>query len=673
MASPESHHLAGREEEDSAAALSIGSEDLLPRHSAWRKYVVDGGAMDIHVVRPEVVNSWQRCRNLKVNPYPDSIDHINQVELRERLFKHQHLVKIAHPSMENLYNFVKGSGFQVVLTDETGYLLEVLGDAPIVTKTRSVHLCPGGNWNESTKGTNAIGTAIFERRPVQIYAAEHYCEPNHFLTCSAAPIFDPDGGMVGVLDISGDYHVANAHTLGMVVAAVNAIENQLRLHRATNKLYMAYRYSNILIEHMSDGLISVDNSGIITEINARGGEIFGVIPTVVKGRHLSDISNAHGTAFPVLRDGVERENTEFVVEKTGRRVSASASLLRDDLGATIGAVAVFREVGNRRAASAPAALNAHRITFEDIIGDSSVMRELKAWAAQAADSPSTVLINGETGTGKELLAQAIHNASPRRDRPFIALNCAALPESLIESELFGYEDGTFTGAKKGGQIGKFEVANGGTIFLDEVGDMPLNVQVKLLRVIQEKKLSRIGAAQERPVDIRIIAATHKDLAAEVQRGNFREDLYYRLNVLEMRIPPLRDRLDDLPLLAEHLVRKISQRVGRTGIRTDDGFLSQIRSHSWPGNIRELENAIERAIVRAGDDGLLSVPIPSRLSPEPSGTEPRPATEIRSLNEVERELIAEALAFYQGNIQRASTKLGICRNTLYRKMRDYNLA
>ena len=673
MASPESHHLAGREEEDSAAALSIGSEDLLPRHSAWRKYVVDGGAMDIHVVRPEVVNSWQRCRNLKVNPYPDSIDHINQVELRERLFKHQHLVKIAHPSMENLYNFVKGSGFQVVLTDETGYLLEVLGDAPIVTKTRSVHLCPGGNWNESTKGTNAIGTAIFERRPVQIYAAEHYCEPNHFLTCSAAPIFDPDGGMVGVLDISGDYHVANAHTLGMVVAAVNAIENQLRLHRATNKLYMAYRYSNILIEHMSDGLISVDNSGIITEINARGGEIFGVIPTVVKGRHLSDISNAHGTAFPVLRDGVERENTEFVVEKTGRRVSASASLLRDDLGATIGAVAVFREVGNRRPASAPAALNAHRITFEDIIGDSPVMRELKAWASQAADSPSTVLINGETGTGKELLAQAIHNASPRRDRPFIALNCAALPESLIESELFGYEDGTFTGAKKGGQIGKFEVANGGTIFLDEVGDMPLNVQVKLLRVIQEKKLSRIGAAQERPVDIRIIAATHKDLEAEVQRGTFREDLYYRLNVLEMRIPPLRDRLDDLPLLAEHLVRKISQRVGRTGIRTDDGFLQQTRSYSWPGNIRELENAIERAIVRAGDDGLLSVPIPSRLSPEPSGTEPRPATEIRSLNEVERELIAEALAFYQGNIQRASTKLGICRNTLYRKMRDYNLA
>ena len=671
MPTADSHHVACHQTDDSPKP-SIRNEDLLTRQAAWRKYV-DNGVLDIQYVRPEVANSWQRCRNLKVNPHPEATDKVNHLELRERLFKNQILVKVAYPSMENLFNFVKGSGFQVVLADETGFLLEVLGDDSIVTRTRPLHLCPGGNWNETSKGTNAIGTAIFERHPVQIYAVEHYCEPHHFLTCSAAPIFDPDGAMMGVLDISGDYHAANAHTLGMVVAAVNAIENQLRLQRATNKLYQAYRYSNILIEHMSEGLISIDNSGIITEINSRGGEIFGVIPAAIKGCHINDIYPSEGTVLPVLCDGIERENTEFVVHKTGRRVSASASLLRDDLGATIGAVAVIREISNRRPTGTPASLQPHSITLDDIVGNSLATRELKEWAARAADSPSTVLINGETGTGKELFAQAIHNASPRRDRPFIALNCAAFPESLIESELFGYEGGTFTGAKKGGQVGKFEVANGGTIFLDEVGDMPLNVQVKLLRVIQEKRVSRIGAAQERPVDIRVIAATHKDLEAEVRSGNFREDLYYRLNVLEMRIPPLRERPDDLPALAEHLVRKVSQKVGRTGIRTDGAFLRQIRSYSWPGNIRELENVIERAIIRAGDDGTLSIEIPSRHCLEAAKAAPHPTTGIRSLSEAERELISEALTFYQGNIQRTSAKLGICRNTLYRKMRDYNLA
>jgi len=263
--------------------------------------------------------------------------------------------------------------------------------------------------------------------------------------------------------------------------------------------------------------------------------------------------------------------------------------------------------------------------------------------------------------------------APRADSPFIALNCAAMPETLIESELFGYEDGTFTGAKKGGQPGKFEMANGGTIFLDEVGDMPLTVQVKLLRVVQEKKVARIGAAKERPVDIRIIAATHRDLEEEVRRGAFREDLYYRLHVLELRIPPLRERIGDLPLLAEHLISRISRRVGRSDVQIDSEFLRQIQDYTWPGNVRELENAIERAIVQAGDDGLLRLRIGSQSRRVVVETQNamKPAA-IRSLSDVERELIAEALTFYHGNIQRASAKLGICRNTLYKKMREYNL-
>ena len=650
----------------------MAHHSLVTIQKAWNGYI-EGGVLDVQQLRPEVANSWERCRNLSVNPFQESDSCVNQLELRERLYNKQHLVKIARPFMDNLYNFVKGSGFQVVLTDEQGFLLEVLGDNEIVSRTQHVHLCPGGNWSEAVKGTNAIGTAIIEKRPVQIYAWEHYCQPHHFLTCSAAPIFDQDGEMAGVLDISGDYRVANAHTLGMVVAAVNAIENQFRLLKATDKLYMAYRYSNALLENMSDGLISINNNGIVTEINTKGGEIFGVNPVLVKGKHVDQIYNARATILQVLSEGIEYEDREIIIEKMGKKIYSSASLLRDDTGGIIGAVAVFREMNNRQPVKRPTILHSNRYTFDDIIGESPALAAAKEWARLAAASSSTVLISGESGTGKELFAQSIHNASPRREHQFIAINCAALPENLIESELFGYEEGTFTGAKRGGQAGKFEIADGGTIFLDEIGDMSLNVQAKLLRVIQEKMVARIGAAGERPVDIRIIAATHKDLNEEVQQGNFRQDLYYRLNVLELRIPSLRERIEDLPLLTRYLVQKISTRLNRNTPRIDDCFSIKIQSHDWPGNIRELENVLERAIIRTGADGILTPDLLELQRHEPLPVAGATTTPIKSLREAEKDIISGALSFYQGNIQKAAAKLGIGRNTLYRKMKDYDIS
>jgi sigma-54 dependent transcriptional regulator, acetoin dehydrogenase operon transcriptional activator AcoR len=652
----------------------MSSSLALATQSAWNLYVKED-ILDLQQLRPEVANSWQRCRSHKVNPFQEERCLINPLELRERLYQKQHLLKVARPFMDSLYNFVQGSGFQVVLTDEEGYLLEVLGDNEIVSRTKQVLLCPGGNWSEPAKGTNAIGTAIVEKRPVQIYAWEHYCEPHHFLTCSAAPIFDPDGELIGILDISGDYRVANPHTLGMVVAAVNAVENQMRLLQATDKLYKAYRYSNALLENMSDGLISIDTNGIITEINSRGAEIFGVNPARSKGRHIEQVCAARSPMLKALTQGEEYENREIIIERVGRKIYSSASLLRDDCGGVIGAVAVFREIDSRQPHKRATVLHSHCYTFEDIVGESPALSAAKEWARLAADSPSTVLINGESGTGKELFAQAIHNASPRRERQFIALNCAALPENLIESELFGYEEGTFTGAKRGGQAGKFEVADGGTIFLDEIGDMALTVQAKLLRVIQEKKVSRIGSASEKPVNIRIIAATHKDLQAEVALGNFRQDLYYRLNVLGMRIPALRERTEDLGLLMGHLVQKLGVKLGRSELKIADGFLQKIESHSWPGNIRELENALERAIIRSGKLGVLTADLLDfSCAPQPQkvAVESKPAG-LTSLRDAEKQLICDALTFYEGNIQKASTKLGIGRNTLYRKMKEFGIS
>jgi transcriptional regulator of acetoin/glycerol metabolism len=636
---------------------------------AWSRYVEDEH-LDLQQVRAEVAISWQRCRSLAVNPFDQPEASVDQMELRERLFQRQNLVKLARPFMENLYNFVRGSGFEVILTDESGVLLEVLGDVEIVGRTKQVQLCPGGNWSEASRGTNAIGTAIVEKKPVQIYAWEHYCQPHHFLTCSAAPIFDVDGSILGALDVSGDYRFANPHTLGMVVAAANAIESQLRVQRMTHKLYRAYRYSNILLENMSDGLISIDNHGIVTELNARGAELLGVTPGFAKGSHVSAIYDASPSTPPIFSDGVEHEEKRIVVSRIGKELRSSASLLRDDNGTVIGAVAVLHEVG-REAVRRHTCKRSNCYTFDDIVGASPAIAALKEWAKLAAASPFTVLISGETGTGKELFAQAIHAASPRSDHPFIAINCGAMPEALVESELFGYEEGAFTGACKGGKPGKFESADGGTIFLDEIGDMPLNVQMKFLRVIQERKISRVGSSREIQVDVRIIAATHKDLYAEVQNGDFREDLYYRLNVLAMHVPPLRDHIEDLPVLAQQLAEKIASRFNKGAVRISDDFLRRLQFHNWPGNIRELENAIERAVIRAGVDGVLTGDM-VELHSQPASqvvTEPKPQP-MKSLRESEKELIARTLASNRGNVKKTALDLGIGRNTLYRKMKEY---
>lgn len=636
---------------------------------AWNRYIAND-VLDVHKLRPEVAHSWQRCRNFKVDPYGDGCQDIKGLELKEKIHESQHLIKIARPFIHNLYGFIKGSGFQVVLADREGVILEAIGDPEIIKRTKQIQLCPGGNWSEPEKGTNAIGTAIFEKKPIQIFAREHFCQANHFLTCSAAPIFDPEGQMVGILDVSGDYKSFNPHTLSLVVAAVSTIENQLRLHKTTSKLYVAYKFSSTLLETMSDGIISVDTNGIVTQLNSYAAKILGLDSRISIGKPVASVVKKPASILQVLSTGVEYKDHELYIEETGKKVTQSVSPLRDDTGRTIGVLAILKECREKLAGRRSGSLSA-KYVFDDIIGESDSVLVAKKWARIAAGSPSTVLLTGESGTGKELFAQAIHNGSIRKDRPFIAINCAALPDTLIESELFGYEEGSFTGSKKGGQAGKFELANGGTIFLDEIGDIPLYTQVKLLRVIQEKKISRIGSSGEISVDIRIIAATHKDLKEEVQKGNFRKDLFYRLNVITINIASLRDRMDDIPNLAKHFVSKLSLKLGRKNISIADDFLQKLKAYNWPGNIRELENAIERALNMLSDDGTLTTNLLHFDNPSPVRIEER-TTEVKSLKDIEKDAIIQALNLYKGNILKVSAKLGVGRNTLYRKIKEYDI-
>jgi transcriptional regulator of acetoin/glycerol metabolism len=573
------------------------SEHLLTQgRKAWQQYF-EKDVLDSRVVRGAIASSWQRCRNLNVNPLLTSGSDIEELHLLEqRRYEKEQLIRIARPFLRDLSFFVSGSNFQVILTDENGVLLEIAGDERAAARAREVHLCAGANWSEASRGTNAIGTAIIEKSPVQIHAWEHFREENQFLTCSAAPIIDPLGNIVGVIDLSGDYRHANPHTLGMVVAAVRAIENQLRLEQAMNRLSVASRYSSALVRGFTDGLVAVNTEGIVTEINARGGEIFGINSTFAKGHSLEQLCQGEIPILQVVKNGKDYKNQEFILSPSGRRIQSSGSVLRDEDGSILGAVAFFRELQNHQAPRLSPVFYCHRYAFEDIVGDSLPMQKAKDWASLATTCTSTVLILGESGTGKEIFANAIHNASSRSRGPFLAINCAAMPESLIESELFGYNDGSFTGAKKGGQAGKFEMANGGTIFLDEIGEMSVSMQSKLLRVLQERTVSRIGSSQEINVDVRIIAATHCDLSKDVEAGRFREDLYYRLAVLEVKIPPLRERIEDIPALARCLIGKISTRLERPPVEASLEFLQKLASYSWPGNVREMENVLERTLI-----------------------------------------------------------------------------
>lgn len=657
----------------------MSAQLLSDGRKAWEQYL-EKEIVDNRLVRDAVANSWQRCRDLRVNPLAVPGNYDEELRrLEERRDEKQRFIRLAHPYLQDLARSMTGTDFQVILTDESGYLLEIAGDARIAERAREVHLCAGADWSERRKGTNAIGTAIVERSPVRIHAWEHFCAENQFLTCSAAPILDPQGDLIGIVDVSGDFQRAHPHTLGAVVAVARAIENQIRMEEMMKRLSAASRWSQALVHGFSDGLLAVDNEGIVTEINARGAEILGIQTAFARGSRLDQVYRGEAPILQVIRTGKEYRNQEILVDSSGRRAQSSASLVRDESGSVVGAVAFFRELQSTSAARKSPVFFSRRYHFEDIVGDSLALQTAKEWATLAATCSSTVLILGDSGTGKELFANAIHHASARSRGPFLAINCAAMPESLIESELFGYTEGAFTGAKRGGQSGKFEMANGGTIFLDEIGEMSLNMQAKLLRVLQERTVSRIGSSTELNVDIRVIAATHCDLSEDVEAGRFREDLYYRLAVLEVKIPPLRERKEDIPAIARSLIVKIARRLERPAAAICQEALEKLAGFSWPGNVREMENVLERALIRARGASTLAaehIDLP-RIGlrggvPSPPPPQTREIQHSARLRDVEKQAITEALNSCHGNIKQAAARLGIARNTLYRKMQQFRL-
>lgn len=625
-------------------------------------------------VSPMVAAGWQRCRELGVDPKEGYCQQVlDSKELAGRLATNADFLEVARPFLSSLYSILEGSGFAVMLVDSDGVVLEVQGDSSVLTASRlGLNFVPGAVWNEETVGNTAVGTALREGVAVQMAGNEHFCQAHHPWACSAAPILAHDGTVCGVINVSGTLQQVHPHTLGMVVAAARAIENGLATYQATEELRLQHKYQEAIVESMSDGFLTIDVNGFITYMNATGGRILGVDPKTAVGKFIADIVDFKPVILSVLETGQGYVDKEFMV-KTGtglKHFIKTAIPIRDEDGNLTGVVDTFREIKRvRKMVNRMVGAQAN-FCFSDIIGQSPVLMDSIRLAKIAAQSSSNVLIEGESGTGKELFAQAIHNASSYCDGPFVAINCAALPRELIESELFGYEEGAFTGASRGGRPGKFELASGGTIFLDEIGDMPLDMQAKLLRVLQERRVLRLGGRHYISCDVRIIVATNKNLVQEVERGNFRRDLYYRLNVLSIVIPPLRQRGADLELLVQHLTHKISRQLDREVRSFSPGALEILRSFSWPGNVRQLENMVERAVNIAQNSEVTTEEVMRLFDQQqaPASVAEKPL----SIEEVEQLAIERALKAADGNISLAARLLKISRNTLYNKLKKYHI-
>ncbi len=602
--------------------------------------------------------------------------------LKEKLLENQALLDIAAPFMDILYEAVANSGFFILLTDNDGYILRAKGDPDTIAMSEELNMVIGASMSEESIGTNAMGTSLYEGKPLQVTADEHYITAYHRWTCSAAPIRDTSGHIIGSLNLTGASELLHPHTLGLVVAAVRAIENQLRAEKAQGKLNETFHYLQSVLSSVSSGIITIDMEGTVKTINPWACSLLNLDKEKVINSSINTLVPIWREIYDRFRRGESFLDAEISIPGKRERFDLSAYPIYDDQQEIIGMVLVIKGIQKiLNLVNKYTGMRAH-YTFDDIVGRSPEISQIIAHAKTISGAPSTVLLMGESGTGKELLAQSIHNASTRRNEVFIAVNCGALPKNLIESELFGHEEGAFTGSKKGGHAGKFELANGGTIFLDEIGEMPLDMQVNLLRVLQEGYVTRIGGNKNIPVDVRVIAATKKNLVEELRKGTFREDLFYRLSVIPLFIPPLRERRQDVQALFNHFMEVKARKLNKPVPEISDELKDQIMRYHWPGNVRELENFVENLVNFNGASSfnILETEHTTGFRNYQGAQKEKPKDEPDafaktaqvSLEDLEKRAIRESMRHHDGNVTRVSRQLGISRTTLYSKMRKYRI-
>ncbi|KAF1049095.1 MAG: Acetoin catabolism regulatory protein [Herbaspirillum frisingense] len=594
---------------------------------------------------------------------------LSRADLAQTLESNNGLSGHARPVMETLYDQIRNTHSMVILSDAEGTIIHTLGDSDFLAKADRVALGAGGRWSEQLRGTNAIGTTLFEQKPTTVHAQQHYLDANRFLTCSAAPIFDHRGQVLGVLDVSGECSSFHKHTMALVRMSAQMIENHLLAGSFPDCITLHFHSRAEFVGTLVEGIASFSPGGRFLTANRSALFQLG-LPLAALQSHT--FGSLFGIPLSLLFDH-HRKAAPGLLElclHSGIRIHARAELRLREQHFQNARDAVLEAPAPLPAT--PAGRSANSVTKPDLqaldTGDAN-MRALLAKLRKVIGRDIPILITGETGTGKEWLAQAIHRESAQPGAPFVAVNCSAIPENLIEAELFGYEDGAFTGARRKGALGKIAQAQGGTLFLDEIGDMPLALQGRLLRVLQERAVTPLGSNRVIPVEFALVCATNQPLREMAARHAFREDLYYRINGLQVKLPALRER-SDLAQLAAMILRREG---GAQALCFDEQVRRLLLSSRWPGNLRQLTNLIRTALaMAAGEDSIGVRHLPDDFLEETQAlaAAPPPQEPVASLSMQDSEwaAIERALRGHDGNVSAAAKALGVSRNTIYRRLR-----
>ncbi|MDD2556230.1 MAG: sigma-54-dependent Fis family transcriptional regulator [Syntrophaceticus sp.] len=632
--------------------------------SAWRNFQC-GKPVETGDVREVVLDSWKRCKGY-VDPYQQTIKQVSALNIKKRLDNNAHLLTVAHDFLKYLYEKILNGEGMVVLSDAEGIIILAMGSSGSASAPEL-----GTDWREKTVGTNAVGTCLLLKQPIQIWAEEHYCQFNHLWYCSGAPIFAPDGKLLGCLNVSGTSESVHAHTLGMVIGVADAIEKQLRINQVAADNQKIIRQQSEILEIISDGVLIVEPTGNISHVNQKALQLLQTSKEEILHKPLKNIIPSGIEIQELFHSQKMLHDLEINMGLPERRKNCFilTALTKNAQGIPESIIISFKPAKKAHAPVNKVTGFKGRYSFEHMIGKSIIFQQVIHQGKLAASNNLHVLLTGESGTGKDLMARAIHEASDRSQGPFIAINCGALPQGLVESELFGFEGGAFTGSKKEGNPGKFELADGGTIYLDEIGEMPLDVQVALLRVIQEKCITRIGGNKPKQIDIRVIAATNKNLEEEVLNKKFRRDLYFRLNVISIRMPSLIERTEDLGLLIDDILERLKRQTGKTDLSIGEDAMYLLKAYHWPGNIRELENVLDRAVCVCDSQTITSRELPNCLLQNEVQLSP----DLTLIKQNERVMIMEVLAETNGNVKQTAERLGVARSTIYRKLKKYGIS
>lgn len=640
---------------------------------AWEKFLDSGPDSDDfeNKIRAEILDSWNRCTELGVNALtlgtPQKIGE-EAVDTLQR--KNRQLCAAAHDAFARLAPHLSESGAMMILTDQTGTIIHLVGDPETVEAGQEIQLELGGVWNETAIGTNGIGTALRTGLPTYVHASEHFCSGLKSWTCAGVPIFDPmDRSIIGVVDLSGPPQIYRPHNLALVVAAAREIEIALAEKQREERTQLLEAFIDLPKAH--------DSNDAIVLLNCSGRIVF--------SRNTDHLEQSPQGALPVGRRLLNFKpmmTNSDVAEALPPEIATKGVNLLKNKGETQGAALILSsgQDSYRDKTYQGITIPPRQGVEEDeisIVGQSPKMLEAIEFARRAAKANVAVLVQGETGVGKELFARLIHSHHAKENAPFIVVNCAAISGELIGGELFGHVAGAFTGALRDGKAGKFEQADGGVLCLDELGDMPPELQTYLLRTLEQRAVYRIGSDKRRAIDVQLVAMTNRNLRQDIEVGRFRRDLFYRIGTIVIDVPPLRERGNDIDLLIGHFNQMLCAKFERAELVFSPDALSALRAYRWPGNVRELRNFVERLCLLHQGDVVEVSDLPTEIL-EPDGNDflvgagaLSPADRM-DLDQIESLAIQRAIKQENGNLSKVASNLGISRPTLYRKIKQFEL-